>query len=342
MAALAVLVTGAAGLIGSELCGALVDRGHCVTALVHRRARLVRSDGSLVPTADIAMPGRAQILRGDVGRVDLGLEPEAAGILARCDRVVHCAAETSLAADGRHRAINIEGTQHLLDLLAGSRTGLVHVSTAYVCGTRCGRIAEEDGGVGCNAYEASKVEGERRVRASGVPAVIARPSIVVGRWADGAISRFENIYGLLRLVGAGRIRTLPVAPDATLDLVPIDHVVGGLVELVERFERARGRVYHLACGNPVPLATLCATAFAGFHAPRLVARDGAAGLPRRDLLSLYEGYLARDPRFVTANLTALSGRTPPAVDTAFLQRMVEHAAQAGFLRRDPALLTQTL
>ena len=353
MAQLAVLVTGAAGLIGSELCGALMDRGHRVTALVHRRAHLVRSDGSTVPTGDAAAVGQVGLLRGDVRQADLGLGPDAARLLAKCDLVVHCAAATSLAVDPRHAAVNVAGTQHLLDLMGAARSdlcrpGLVHVSTAYVCGARSNRIEEADGGADGdqvrNAYEASKAEGERRVLASGLPAAIARPSIVVGRWRDGAISRFENIYGLLRLVGSGRIRVLPAAPGATLDLVPIDHVVGGLVDMVERFKAARGRVFHLASGTPVPVKTLSSTAFAGFHAPRVVPIGEAEGhgTARHELLALYAGYLARDPRFVTANLTALSGRVTPAIDAAFLQRMVGYAASAGFLRPDPALLAQAV
>ena len=333
-APLTVLVTGAAGLIGSELCGALAERGHRVVAMVHRSARLVRSDGSGVPDT-------VATLHGDITRRDLGLGAETAAILARCDRVVHCAAVTSLGA-GRHEAVNVEGTQNLLDALARSHSaaGLVHVSTAYVCGTRSGSIAEVAvSGVGTNPYEASKIEGERRVIAASLRAVIARPSIVVGRWRDGAISRFDDLYGLIRLVAAGRIRALPTEPGATLDLVPIDHVVGGLLDLVERFEAARGHVYHLASGAPMPVATLCTTAFTGLHAPRLVAsaEAGGRGTARHELLSLYAGYLTRDPRFATANLAALSGRVAPPVDVAFLRRMIGHACDAGYLRRDPVL-----
>ena len=190
------------------------------------------------------------------------------------------------------------------------------------------------------------MESERRVVAAGLGAAIARPSIVVGRWVDGAISRFDDLYGLIRLVAAGRIRALPTTPGATLDLVPIDHVVGGLVDLVERFGAARGRVYHLASGSPMPVTTLCTTAFAGLHAPRLVApgeagledvEAGGRGTARHEMLALYAGYLARDPRFATANLVALSGRVPPAVDVTFLRRMIGHACAAGYLRRDPVL-----
>ncbi len=340
-APLTVLVTGAAGLIGGELCGALAERGHRVVAMVHRRACVIRSDGTSVTE-------RVALLRGDVTRRDLGLGAEAPAILAGCDRVVHCAADTGLGT-GRHEAVNVQGTQNLLDLLARAdpAPGLVHVSTAYVCGARSGAIAEAASeGTGTNPYEASKIEGERRVAAAGLPAVIARPSIVVGRWRDGAISRFDDLYGLMRLVGAGRIRALPVEPGATLDLVPIDHVVGGLVDLVERFEAARGRVVHLASGAPMPVATLCTTAFAGLHAPRLVRPDeagargagtGGRSTARHEVLALYAGYLTRDPRFVTANLAALSGRVAPPVDVAFLQRMIGHACAAGYLRRDPVL-----
>ena len=56
---------------------------------------------------------------------------------------------------------------------------------------------------------------------------MARPSIVVGRYRDGTIGQFTNIYALIRLVTAGRIHVLPASPCASLDLVPIGHVIGG-------------------------------------------------------------------------------------------------------------------
>ena len=313
-------------------------------ALVHRRARLVRSDGTfvVVETGDRLAQGRVSLRRGDVRAPDLGLGRDAPTLLAGCDIVVHCAADTSLAGDG-HAAVNVGGARNLVALLAATPAapGLVHVSTAYVCGARSGPIAEAPcSATGTNAYETSKAEAEQLVAASGVAAVIARPSIVVGRWRDGGISRFENIYGLLKLVGEGRIRELPVAPGATLDLAPIDHVVGGLVDLTEHFSRARGRIYHLASGDPVPLATLCTTVYPGFRLPRLVPA-GEVAARRSDLLMLYAGYLTRDPRFATDNVRALTGRTARPTDVAFLQRMIAAAADAGFMRRDPTLSAAT-
>ncbi len=311
--------------------------------MVHRNRRLVRADRGEVPTAATAGGGRVVLIDGDLHRDDLGWSPDRAEALLAHDVVVHCAADTSLgASDGDRRALNVEGTRRLLQWLArgASPPALVHVSTAYVCGARSGSVAEAP--ASCdgfnNGYEASKAEGERLVSGSGLTTVIARPSIVVGRWADGALSRFDNVYGLIRLCGEGRLRELPAAPHATLDLVPIDHVVGGLVDLVERVDQAAGRIVHLASGSPVPVAALGALDVPGFHRPRLV--PPATDRRRGDFLSLFAGYLAQDPRFAVETLAALSGRRCPPTDGAFLRRLVEGACRAGFMRPDPALLLE--
>ena len=338
-----VLVTGAAGLIGGELCGTLAERGHTVTALVHRNRRLVRADRSEVPTAPGAGPGRVVLVEVDLHRDDLGWSPERAEAMLSHDVVVHCAADTSLGAGAPDlRALNVEGTRRLLRWLAqGAPPLLVHVSTAYVCGARSGPVAEVPApreGFN-NAYEASKAEAERLVSTSGLAAVIARPSIVVGRWSDGALSRFDNVYGLIRLCGEGRLRELPAAAHSTLDLVPVDHVAGGLVDLVECAEQAAGRVVHLVSGSPVPVTALCALDVPGFHRPRLVppATHGARG----NFLALFAGYLSQDPRFSTDALASLSARRCPPTDRAFLRRLVEGACRAGFMRPNQVLLANS-
>ena len=293
-------------------------------------------------TAPEAGFGRVVLVDGDLTRDDLGWSTERAAALLAHDVVVHCAADTSLGgSDAGRLALNVVGTRRLLRWLARGAPppALVHVSTAYVCGARSGPIAEvpapRDGFN--NAYEASKAEGERLVSASGLSAAIARPSIVVGRWSDGALSRFDNVYGLIRLCGEGKLRELPAAAHATLDLVPIDHVVGGLVDMVERFELTAGRIVHLVSGDPVPVTALCALDAPGFHRPRLVPPTGRM---RSDFLSLFAGYLSQHPRFSTDALVKLSGRRCPPTDTAFVCRLIEGAARAGFMRPDPALLAQ--
>jgi hypothetical protein len=86
---------------------------------------------------------------------------------------------------------------------------------------------------------------------------VARPSIVVGRYRDRIIGQFTNIYALIRLVAAGRIHILPANPCASLDLVPIDHVIGGLTDIAARMAAA-GRAYHLVSGAPSRAVRGCA------------------------------------------------------------------------------------
>ena len=48
-----ILVTGAAGLLGGEICALLVAGGHRVTALVHTNRDIRANDGAPVPVAEI-------------------------------------------------------------------------------------------------------------------------------------------------------------------------------------------------------------------------------------------------------------------------------------------------
>ncbi|SEF12618.1 Male sterility protein [Rhizobiales bacterium GAS191] len=339
-------------LVTGELCGQLAERGHAVIALVHRTRRILRNDGRTMEPAPYARTrlddGAVLAVHGDVRKDRLGLEREAASVLASTiDLVVHCAAETGFQlAPGLHRSVNIEGTANVIAFARcakGSPPGLVHISTAYVSGERSGAIMEDELDVGqvfANDYEATKAAAESLVHASGLRAAIARPSIVVGASETGAIGRFENIYAFLKLIGSGRVAVLPTAPDASLDLVPIDHVINGLIDLVERFEDAAGRTFHLVSGDPAPIAALVALDYPGFHVPQLASSatfdpsrlDPLQTMIYENVTSLYAAYLRRDPHFAAANLRALSGRMCPPTGPRFLRRIVDYAARAGYLR----------
>ncbi|SDR58819.1 Male sterility protein [Rhizobiales bacterium GAS113] len=305
----------------------------------------------------VTLPGVVLAVEGDVRKDRLGLEREAASVLAgTVDLVVHSAAETGFQlAPGLHRSVNVEGTANVIAFTRcakGSPPGLVHVSTAYVSGERSGPIMEDElhvGQVFANDYEATKAEAESLVHASGVRAAIARPSIVVGASETGAIGRFENIYAFLKLIGSGRVAVLPTAPDASLDLVPIDHVINGLIDLVERFEDAAGRTFHLVSGDPSPIAALVALDYSGFHVPQLASSatfdpsrlDPLQTMIYENVTSQYAAYLRRDPRFATANLRALSGRICPPTGPSFLRRIVDYAARAGYLRPNLTIRTRS-
>ena len=333
---LRVLVTGAGGLIGRALCDALAGRGHAVTALLRRR-------GDAAPPGDAAGFGAVRPLHGDVAEPGLGLHG-AAPLAGQFDLAVHCAAVTGFRlADEVYRRVNVGGAANVLAL----GLPLLHVGTAYVCGENGGAVAEAPAVAAArfnNGYEASKAEAEALVwagRRAGQAVAVARPTIVVGRWGDGATPGFGAVYQLIRLAAEGRVRVLPAAPDASLDLVPLDHVVGGLVDIAERMAEADGRVFHLASGQPVALAALTglAAAFPACRAPRLVAPerydpDGFAPRERwmqEQVVGAYAAYLRPSPRFATGNLAKLSGRRCPPVDAGFLHRLIGFAVEAGYL-----------
>ncbi len=348
-----ILVTGAGGLIGRELVAVLSGRGHGVVALQHRSTALRRNDGRPVPSAPWAGqppgPGVVLTLPGDVRRPGLGLNAAAQAAVGGLDLVIHGAALTGFNLDAAaYRAVNVAGIANLIALTDAPRTPLLHVSTAYVCGLRDGPIRENELDAGqayANGYEASKAEGERLVaaaRARGRRIAVARPSVVVGASGDGAIGEFGSFYGMIRLVAEGRIPVLPARPGASLDLVPIDHVVAGLTDIAERMADAAGRTFHLVSGAPVPVAGLLALAgeFPQLHAPRFVAPeafDPGALTPLQQQVhaqatGLLAGYLQRDPRFADANLRALSGRACPPTDARFLRGLIDHCLAAGYIR----------
>jgi nucleoside-diphosphate-sugar epimerase len=350
--AMRILVSGAAGLIGSELVCQLARRGHGVIGLTHRNHVIVGNDGTVMPAAPWKLvppaPGQVLTLATDLTVPGLGLGGYDRARLADCiDLIIHGAALTEFdAGAARYRAVNIDGTSNLLALCPG--TPFLHVSTAYVCGARDGPIPEAPRDPAhdfFNGYERSKASAEAVVRAAGAagrPVAIARPSIVLGTYASGTIRAFDTFYPVFRLMATGRVSAVPFAETATLDFVPIDHVVGGLVDMAEYWPHAAGKIFHLTSGAPVPIREFhAAMARIGFcDPPTLIPREifSPDQLPPREqrlyvrAVQPYMAYMAHNPLFTVENLPLLSGRVCPAVDGATLDRMIDYAIGRGFLK----------
>ena len=331
-----ILVTGAAGLIGGEVALLLTGRGHRVTALVHRNPAVLGNRGE--PAAVAAT------LHGDVGQPGFGL-PDAAAVARDHDLILHCAATTRFdLSDAAYRATNVAGAANAVALAKAGGCALLHVSTAYVCGRRDGRIDEDDplpADGFANGYEASKAAAEALVGASGLRWVIARPSVVVGDHRDGAIRQFDTIYAAFKLIAQGRVRHMAARADATIDFVPIDHVAAGLVALAERTEAAAGGRFHLVSAQPIPVAAFAAAigAYPQFHAPALVPPerfdpDALPPLERRlyaRMAGLYASYFQRDPRFDDARFRAVTGLACPPTGFDYLKRLIDYCVAVGFL-----------
>lgn len=343
-----ILVTGAAGLVGGEVCARLVAAGHRVTALVHRNLEVRGNDGAAVPVAGF--------LRGDVSLEGFGWdEAQFASVAAGHDLLVHCAATVRFDLDEEdYQAVNVGGTANALALAEAGGMGFLHVSTAYVCGTRNGAIGEDDAlptAGFANGYEASKAAGERLVRASGLDWAIARPSIVVGEYDSGRIRQFDTTYAAFKLIAEGRVNHMPARAGATLDFVPLDYVAAGIVAIAADMERARGGTFHLVSAQPLPVErfTGCIGAYPQFHEPELVRpeRFDASRLPAlerrlfRRVAGLYASYFQRDPHFEDAAFRELTGMQCPNTGEAYIRRLIDHCIEVGFLpaseRADSAL-----
>jgi nucleoside-diphosphate-sugar epimerase len=247
-----ILVTGASGFIGAVLCSQLLERGHKVGALVRR-------------------PGSAPLgTRGLTG--DLGDSPALTRILAgeRPDCVIHLAAEiASQRSERKIREVNVQGTARLLDAclaLAGSTPAAgprIVFSSTVVTGDARGALLTEDTPLPVETpYGRSKQEGERLVLATGLPAVVVRPSHVYGPggwYANELVTRLRQ-PGRLAVIGRG---------ENLWDVAHVEDVAGALALAAE--QAPAGSVYHVVDDEPIT--------FYDFRA--LTADALGVGAPRR-------------------------------------------------------------
>ncbi|MFB0612483.1 SDR family oxidoreductase [Aurantiacibacter poecillastricola] len=330
---LKVLVTGAAGLIGGEVCARLAARGVQVTAMVRKTREVRGNDGAMVPGIEV--------VGGDVTGPLMGLDPAAHDI----DLVIHCAASLEFDAPREElAAVNIEGTRNAVEFAREAGAGFIHVSTAYVCGTREGAILEgpvPEGTRFTNNYEESKALAEALVADSGVPFAIARPSIVLGDHASGEIRDFPSLCNVFRLMARGKVSVFPAHEGSTLNLVPICHVAEGIARIAERFEDARGGYYHLVTNTPLPAADLAngVSRVEHFPDPLVVPPeqfDSASLRPAEQMLlgrmiATFGAYFTRNPRFDDSRFRSLTGLECPETDSEWLDRLIACGIARGYL-----------
>jgi long-chain acyl-CoA synthetase len=259
-----IFLTGGTGILGQEILPRLLVRfplatvsvliraGDDETAWTRRRA-LCRYLSVFHPQVD---PGRIEVLRGDITSPYLGIGPADYAHLRRTvTHVVHAAATIKLTVPAAcAEAVNVGGTAEVLRLAQGCvrLRRFAHISTAYVAGTRTGRILESDSRVPqgfLNAYEQSKYRGEAMVQSAmhSIPASVFRPGILVGDSRDGHIASQATFYVPLRHILEATLRSIPGDPEAPLDLLPVDVAADCIVGLLDH-DASIGRTYHVTAG----------------------------------------------------------------------------------------------
>lgn len=178
-----VLVTGATGFIGRHLCAALAAEGNEVVALTRRPDAVPPIGGKIVVVGDLL--DREQVRRA----------------LQGVTSVVHLAARVHSRPEGigdpgsACRRINVDGTIALLDASvdAGVKTFVYISSVKAVADTSETVLTALTVAEPTDAYGASKLEAERRVRSTamkeGLAAPVLRLPAVYGPGMKGNMTR---------------------------------------------------------------------------------------------------------------------------------------------------------
>ncbi|HIP97626.1 MAG TPA: NAD-dependent epimerase/dehydratase family protein, partial [Anaerolineae bacterium] len=206
-----ILVTGATGFLGHNLCEQLIGQGDEVRALVRRRKR---RDGKYA--LDFLRNLGVELVWGDVRDAE-----SVARAIQGCEHVIHAAAKFRMWGPYHEfHATNVEGTLNVLHAARQAHVQrFVHVSTVAVVGRPApGRVIDED--YPCaphDAYQRTKLEAERLVLSFhaqyGLPVIVVRPGALYGPWGHYALNRlfFEDFLRGWRVqVRHGRHITFPV------------------------------------------------------------------------------------------------------------------------------------
>ncbi len=214
-----ILLTGATGVVGSALLP-MLQRHFSVISLT-RRGRV-----------------DSEQVHGDIARPRLGLDQMTYKTLCdQVDFVVHAAAVTDFAAGAQTiQELNVAGTGRICDFTADSKARLLYVSTAFVARAELTRSATgndlREAVARPEDYLDSKRAAEHLVGASGVPAAIVRPSVVIGDSATGHIVRLQGLHTIASAVLKNQLPLVPLEPFSRIDFIPQDVVARALTALV--------------------------------------------------------------------------------------------------------------
>jgi thioester reductase-like protein len=273
-----IFITGYPGFIAGQLLRRfLAEPGTTVRMLVIPAMRI-----SAEAARDALVDGRerTEIVLGDITRPFLGLdESTRRRLAAEIDTVYHLAAIYDLATPHDiSRLVNVVGTENVLDFCETlpALARLVYFSTAYVSGTRKGRVLEDqlhEATSWKNYYELTKWEAEVAVqrRVHRIPTVIIRPGVVVGDSRSGEINKYDGPYFVIRAMvdmeRRGLIRFSRYfwsgGRDTPFYMVPVDFICDATEHLAVK-RSTPGRAYHVLANPAVTMGEMAKALFAAF------------------------------------------------------------------------------
>ena len=236
-----IVVFGAGGQIGREVCRAAWLPGHTILPLDRKAIDITKSAG--------------------VGAILMREAP---------DLVINLAAYTAVdraeSEPDRVWAVNCAGAAHIAAACGENATPLIQLSTDYVFdGRKAGSYREDDAVGPLGVYGRSKEAGERAVRAALAQHVILRTAWVFGAHGTNFVKTMLRLAAdrpALHVVADQRGRPTPAA-----DIAAALTVIAGYIERGE----AEWGTYHFA-GDPAVSWHGFAEAIFNFATSRLAAR----------------------------------------------------------------------
>ena len=353
-----ILMTGATGVLGRDLLTQLLKKSKAHMVIVVRTKDGISPEHriqSLLNTTEFN--DRLTIIEGDITQSQLGLdEDQIAYLLNSCTHFLHIAATTDLAASEKTcLTINVGGTSMATKLAwrlyqQGSLKQFVYFSTAFAAGSLTNICATENDlphePVFANHYESSKYKAEKKVRhmmGQGLPAIIIRPSIVVGHSKTGEVSDFNVIYPFMKLFIQGLIPLIPSSLDTTVNIVPIDYVIDMTFAIMSN-EHCINKTFNLVSKTPMPLSLLKKLRDERYPNAPEIRLVGAKDLSMHSLsaieqqsistLAPYIGYFNGQLTFDSTNVDQLREKhdiTQPSTDYPFLKILIQYAIDANYL-----------
>jgi nucleoside-diphosphate-sugar epimerase len=272
-----VLVTGAAGFLGSHVAEGLAARGHHVVA----HARRIEQFAAMAPPVDAAEAATEawghppEEHRGSRRSYKSHCEFVAADLVndvlfplvEGCDAIVHCAALSSpWGPAAAFDAANVLATERLL--AASRHAGVrrfVHIGSPSIYFRFEDRLAVGEDFTPpkrwITDYARTKWESELRVQAAaqaGQHALVLRPRAVFGPRDNAILPRLLKVAerGWFPLVHRGQ---------ALIDVTCVGTVVQAAAAALDADAPGDGRAYNLSNGEPLRVVDLVTSLFAALH-----------------------------------------------------------------------------
>ena len=214
-----IAVTGASGHVGNMICRKLIEKGHEVRVLVHKKEDDLKTIG-------------VEIFIGNI------LDQLAVNKFVKdCEIVFHLAAIISIDNKDRDHVFktNVEGVNNIIEACKANHIKrLIHFSTIHTIKVEnINAVLDESNPIMENskiAYEASKAEGQKLVNQAskeGLNAVIINPTAIIGPYD------FKPSYLGQALIKIFK-NQLPMLVEGGYDFVDVRDVADGAILAMEK------------------------------------------------------------------------------------------------------------